>query len=131
MVKIGISILHKMQVYIKIFILLLLTACLREKQDGFIFEEETLAKIRLSQTKEEVISIIGTPSFELKNDTLVYSSVTKEFRAFFHPKVKSQTVIELQFANNKLVKIAKHTKLEEINYRDIQTKIEVKKKPQI
>jgi outer membrane protein assembly factor BamE (lipoprotein component of BamABCDE complex) len=128
MVRFIISIFKKMQVYIKIFILLLLTACLREKQEGFIFDEEALSQLKVGQTSEEVVLLLGTPSFNLGDNTLVYSSVSKEFRAFFRSKVKSQLVLELKFENNKLAKITRYTKGEELDYDRIKTNLEVGKK---
>ena len=118
-----------MQVYIKIFILLLLTACLREKQDGFIFDEDALSQVKIGKTTNEIVAILGTPSFKLGDDILVYSSVTKEFRAFFRPKVKSQLVMELEFKNGKLARMVRHDEVKEFEYDKIQTKLDTVKKP--
>ncbi len=98
--------------YFKVFIVLLVfvvaQGCLRERPEGLILEKEKVEQVQLDQSITDVISLLGTPSLLLKGendeDILVYVASVKEWRAFFKPKTKSETVLELYFTKGVLTK---------------------------
>ena len=94
-----------MQVYRYIIIAFLLFSCLQTKREGLIFEEEKLAQVKVGMTKQQIIALLGTPSFVLEatsntKEEWVYLSIEKQWRAFFTPNIKSQKILEFEFSGD-------------------------------
>lgn len=94
-----------MQVYRYIIVAFFLFSCLQTKREGLIFEEEKLAQVKVGMTKQQIITLLGTPSFVLEptshaSEQWVYLSIEKQWRAFFTPNIKSQKILEFEFSGN-------------------------------
>lgn len=96
----------KMRLYLHLIILFLLASCIKEYREGFILNKQDEEKLKLGLTKEDTITILGTPSIVL-DDIFYYIQITKQSRAFLNAKTKSQTILELKFINGRLAIINK------------------------
>lgn len=92
----------------------LLTSCIQNtKHEGIVFEEGTIEKLQVDLSKNEVVSILGSPSFVLNNikgtpETWVYVSSDKTWVAFFKEKVKTQKIVEIEFKADVVSKIKQY-----------------------
>ena len=120
-----------MPFYLKIFLALLLSACVRTKFEGKIIEKSELSKIQIGSSKENITKLLGSPSFEfIEDETLFYASNKKEWRAFLKPKIITQTIVEIKFTNQKVSEFKIYSE-QEIKSSKFQTKITSFKKPEI
>ena len=91
-----------------------LTGCNREwfvTHNGNMPTNDRIEKLELGQTKNDVLSILGTPSsvVALDRDTWIYMSADVERIAFFRPKEVSRDVLTLKFADDKIVEMKRIT----------------------
>lgn len=85
---------------------LLLLSCTKQPIDlGKHLDPEQLANIKMSHTsKDEVVKLLGTPTFASSYDDVWYYTNLKGTKTlFFDPKIKSATTVEIKFKNNKVL----------------------------
>lgn len=86
--------------YLFIFLLLSATGCIKNHYtSGHLFEKSELEKLHHAKNKDDVESILGTPSsissFGL--ETWFYITSKKEQIAFFKSKIIEQNIVEITF----------------------------------
>lgn len=103
----SIKLLEKMSVYFYILLLLFTSSCAMKFQEGYIIEKKYIQEIKLGMPQEDVVKILGNPSLQFdlnENETLLfYIQIDKLKRAFFKPKIITQTTLKLQFKESKLI----------------------------
>lgn len=89
---------------------------------GYDFEIADMTKVRVGQTKEEVMEAIGSPSTlsAFKDDTWYYLSRKLATKSFFKPDVISQTGVIVHFQGNNV------SKIEDLNNHQART-VEISK----
>ena len=75
--------------------------------NGNMPAQEKIAEIRLGQSKQDVMNILGAPSLTtgLSDDHWIYMASTTKKVAFFHPEELERKVLAISFDNNKISKI--------------------------
>ncbi len=102
-----------------IFALLLNTACSSDlfiSHNGDVPDERYMKQLRIGQTKEEVLQLLGDPSLVtgLSDDHWIYMSSTIRRIAFEKPTEIERDIVAITFKDNKVSKIDKRT-LEDAN----------------
>lgn len=105
-----------------LFIALFLSACSSDVflvHNGNMPTEDKIADVQLGQTKEDVVSILGSPSVvsSLNENEWLYMSSTVRKVAFFEPKILERDILTIQF--DKDGKVTKISKLDEQNGKNI------------
>lgn len=74
---------------------------------GYDLEIVDPSKVRIGQTKDEVLSILGSPSTlsTFKDNAWYYVSKKVATKSFFKPDTLEQNVIIIQFSNDVVTKI--------------------------
>ena len=74
---------------------------------GYDFEISDASKVRVGQTKEEVIELLGTPSSlsTFKDNAWYYISRTTGSKSFFEPQLMDQKVLILHFVQDRVDRI--------------------------
>ena len=95
-----------------ISILLLTSACSRDLflvHNGNMPAKEKVAEIRLGQSKQDVMNILGAPSLTtgLSDDHWIYMASTTKKVAFFRPEELERKVLAISFDNDQISKIEK------------------------
>ncbi len=88
--------------------ILLLSACTPEIANrGFDFEIANVDQVKIGQTKEEVQSVLGTPSTmaTFKDNSWYYVSKKISQTSFFEPKTEDQKIVIVHFDNERVSKI--------------------------
>ena len=69
--------------------------------------QEKIDEIRLGQSKQDVMNILGAPSLTtgLSDDHWIYMASTTKKVAFFRPEELERKVLAISFDNNKISKI--------------------------
>lgn len=77
--------------------------------NGNMPAQEKIDEIRLGQSKQDVMNILGAPSLTtgLSDDHWIYMASTTKKVAFFRPKELERKVLAISFDNNKISKIEK------------------------
>lgn len=77
--------------------------------NGNMPAQEKIDEIRLGQSKQDVMNILGAPSLTtgLSDDHWIYMASTTKKVAFFHPEELERKVLAISFDNNKISKIEK------------------------
>ena len=75
--------------------------------NGNMPAQEKIDEIRLGQSKQDVMNILGAPSLTtgLSDDHWIYMASTTEKVAFFRPEELERKVLAISFDNNKISKI--------------------------
>ena len=75
--------------------------------NGNMPAQEKIDEIRLGQSKQDVMNILGAPSLTtgLSDDHWIYMASTTKKVAFFHPEELERKVLAISFDNNKISKI--------------------------
>ncbi len=79
---------------------LALTACTHSVDNrGYDFEISDISKVRLGQTKEEVLSVLGSPSTlsTFKDNAWYYISRKTATKSFFNPETIDQKIVVIHF----------------------------------
>jgi len=100
--------------------LLFLSACTVEVANrGYDFEIAPLEKLKVGQTREEVQTLLGSPSStsSFKDDSWYYISKKIAQKSFFKPETMEQKVIIVSFDHDRV------TKVEELDKNDVKTVI--------
>ncbi|MBR5129819.1 MAG: outer membrane protein assembly factor BamE [Alphaproteobacteria bacterium] len=102
-----------------IFTPLLLGAC-ETYQSGDLPAISRLNIIKTgTHTKEQVLRILGTPSYEEPSENFVmYAKIRKKSRAFLEPKEFERDIYVFYFDKNDIVKSQKHLTLANANQVD-------------
>lgn len=93
---------------------------------GYIFEVDDLAKLQAGATKEQVRSIMGSPSTisTVEGEAWYYISSKFETLAFFEPKEVERTVAAIYFDKTEVVQEVAYYGLEDgqiVNFVDRKT----------
>ena len=99
----------------KIFFLsisLVLSACSNDLflvHNGNIPANEKISEIRMGQSKQDVMNILGAPSLTtgLSDDHWIYMASTVKKVAFFRPEELDRKVLAISFDNGQISKIEK------------------------
>lgn len=99
----------------KIFFLsisLLLSACSNDLflvHNGNMPANEKISEIRMGQSKQDVMNILGAPSLTtgLSDDHWIYMASTVKKVAFFRPEELDRKVLAISFDNGQISKIEK------------------------
>ena len=77
--------------------------------NGNMPAQEKIDEIRLGQSKQDVMNILGAPSLTtgLSDDHWIYMASTTKKVAFFRPEELERKVLAISFDNNKISKIEK------------------------
>ncbi len=77
--------------------------------NGNMPAQEKVNEIRLGQSKQDVMNILGAPSLTtgLSDDHWIYMASTTKKVAFFRPEELERKVLAISFDNNKISKIEK------------------------
>jgi len=109
--------------------ILLITSCVDNiTSHGITLSEKNLAKINVGVSRKMIIrEILGPASIESKRDNAdiwYYISYKKSKRALKLPYYVSHDVIEMEFKNDKIVKLTKYDKthLNQISYNQNKTR---------
>ena len=72
--------------------------------NGNMPAQEKIDEIRLGQSKQDVMNILGAPSLTtgLSDDHWIYMASTTKKVAFFHPEELERKVLAISFDNNKI-----------------------------
>ncbi|MCI5634601.1 MAG: outer membrane protein assembly factor BamE [Alphaproteobacteria bacterium] len=75
--------------------------------NGNMPAQEKIDEIRLGQSKQDVMNILGAPSLTtgLSDDHWIYMASTTKKVAFFRPEELERKVLAISFDNNKISKI--------------------------
>lgn len=95
-----------------ISILLLTSACSNDLflvHNGNMPAQEKVDEIRLGQSKQDVMNILGAPSLTtgLSDDHWIYMASTTKKVAFFRPEELERKVLAISFDNDQISKIEK------------------------
>ena len=95
-----------------ISILLLTSACSNDLflvHNGNMPAQEKVDEIRLGQSKQDVMNILGAPSLTtgLSDDHWIYMASTTKKVAFFRPEELDRKVLAISFDNDQISKIEK------------------------
>lgn len=95
-----------------ISMLLLISACSSDLflvHNGNMPAQERVDEIRLGQSKQDVMNILGAPSLTtgLSDDHWIYMASTTKKVAFFRPEELERKVLAISFDNNQISKIEK------------------------
>ncbi len=95
-----------------ISILLLTSACSNDLflvHNGNMPAQERVDEIRLGQSKQDVMNILGAPSLTtgLSDDHWIYMASTTKKVAFFRPEELERKVLAISFDNDQISKIEK------------------------
>lgn len=95
-----------------ISMLFLTSACSSDlflMHNGNMPAQEKIDEIRLGQSKQDVMNILGAPSLTtgLSDDHWIYMASTTKKVAFFRPEELERKVLAISFDNNKISKIEK------------------------
>ncbi len=95
-----------------ISMLLLTSACSSDLflvHNGNMPAQERVDEIRLGQSKQDVMNILGAPSLTtgLSDDHWIYMASTTKKVAFFRPEELKRKVLAISFDNNQISKIEK------------------------
>lgn len=95
-----------------ISILLLTSACSNDLflvHNGNMPAQEKVDEIRLGQSKQDVMNILGAPSLTtgLSEDHWIYMASTTKKVAFFRPEELERKVLAISFDNDQISKIEK------------------------
>ena len=95
-----------------ISILLLTSACSNDLflvHNGNMPAQEKVDEIRLGQSKQDVMNILGAPSLTtgLSDDHWIYMASTVKKVAFFRPEELDRKVLAISFDNGQISKIEK------------------------
>jgi outer membrane protein assembly factor BamE (lipoprotein component of BamABCDE complex) len=95
-----------------ISMLLLTSACSSDLflvHNGNMPAQERVDEIRLGQSKQDVMNILGAPSLTtgLSDDHWIYMASTTKKVAFFRPEELERKVLAISFDNNQISKIEK------------------------
>lgn len=109
-----------------IILLFILSSCIETKQQGFYFANKEYENFDVFNfTKEDVISNIGYPNFELEDGTwLFYSYTTKNLKILRQKLYKEQVLLVSFDKNNKI----KNYSFKEINNAKNLDKVITKEK---
>ena len=77
--------------------------------NGNMPAQEKVDEIRLGQSKQDVMNILGAPSLTtgLSDDHWIYMASTTKKVAFFRPEELERKVLAISFDNNQISKIEK------------------------
>ena len=113
------------------FSLLCLTACGLEKyKTSDLPASARLEAIKVGDSKEKVIRVLGTPNYESNaaegvGDLFFYAQARKESQLFFTPKLVERDIFVYTFNNNKVTDI-QHLTLQDaqnVTYESDTTKV--------
>ena len=95
-----------------ISLLLLTSACSNDLflvHNGNMPAQERVDEIRLGQSKQDVMNILGAPSLTtgLSDDHWIYMASTTKKVAFFRPEELDRKVLAISFDNDQISKIEK------------------------
>ncbi len=120
-------------------ILLLLCLCvagcgLETYQSGDLPALKRLESIKVGDSKEKVLRVLGTPSYasstqEGTDDLMIYAQTNKSSRLFFNPKATDQDIYLFVFNTQGSVAETKHLTLEDakkVAYESKTTPVEGK-----
>lgn len=100
---------------------------------GYLPRGQDLQKIQMGMSKQEVQSVLGSPSttatLNHQGDSFYYVSSTVENKAFFRPKVTEREVVAIRFNANDQVEGFGHYGLEDgkvVNFSSRETPVEGK-----
>ena len=119
------------KVVIYVISILCLTACGLEKYKSSDLPASTrLESIKVGDTKDKVLRVLGTPNYESNNaegvgDVLFYAEAKKESRLFLDPKTVARDIYVYTFKNNKVSEI-QHLTLDDaqkVAYEEDTTKV--------
>jgi outer membrane protein assembly factor BamE (lipoprotein component of BamABCDE complex) len=99
--------------FLLILILLSCNGCIKTfHTSGYIFEEDELAALHKAKNKNDLETILGTPTSTsmFGQETWYYITTRKEKTAFLEPKIIEQNIIEISFnPNNSINRVARYT----------------------
>lgn len=103
-------------------------------QSGDLPATKRLESIKVGDSKEKVLRVLGTPSYtssrvEGTDDLMIYAQTNKSSRLFFNPKTTNQDIYLFVFNNKGIVQDTKHLTLEDakkIAYESKTTEVEGK-----
>ena len=120
-------------------ILLLFCLCvagcgLETYQSGDLPAQKRLESIKVGDSKEKVLRVLGTPNYtsartEGVDDLMIYAQTNKSSRVFFNPKTTNQDVYLFVFNTKGIVSETKHLTLEDakkVAYESKETPVEGK-----
>ena len=120
-------------------ILLLFCLCvsgcgLETYQSGDLPAQKRLESIKVGDSKEKVLRVLGTPNYtsskaEGVDDLMIYAQTNKSSRIFFNPKATNQDVYLFVFNSKGNVSEAKHLTLadaKKVAYESKETPVEGK-----
>jgi outer membrane protein assembly factor BamE (lipoprotein component of BamABCDE complex) len=100
---------------------------------GYLPRSDDLQKIQMGMSKQEVQSILGSPSttatLNHRGDSYYYVSSTVENKAFYRPQVTEREVVAVRFDENDQVTGFGHYGLEDgkvVNFSSRETPVEGK-----
>jgi len=101
-----------------LFLALFLSACSSDVflvHNGNMPSEDKIAEVQLGQSKEDVESILGSPSMvsSLNENEWLYMSSTVKKVAFFEPKILERDILTIRFNQNG--KVAEISQIDEEN----------------
>lgn len=108
-----------------LFTIVLCTACSSDlfiEHNGNMPEQSRVDQLRLGQSKQQVLDILGSPSAKtgLSDDHWIYMSSTVRRVAFLRPTELDREILAITFDDNKVSKIETRT-LEDGNNISIDT----------
>ncbi|MGN0919241.1 MAG: outer membrane protein assembly factor BamE [Alphaproteobacteria bacterium] len=103
-------------------------------QSGDLPATKRLESIKVGDSKEKVLRVLGTPNYtsvkaEGVDDLMIYAQTNKSSRVFFNPKATNQDVYLFLFNEKGVVQEAKHLTLEDakkVAYESKTTSVEGK-----